>query len=273
MNARAETLTRPPSVAGLFYPDAPKALAAEVDAMLAAARLGLRAGARAPKVLVLPHAGYAYSGPIAAAGYALLASSAQHVRRVVLLGPAHRAYVRGLALPTALTFSTPLGPIPVDPDAAQALAGLTQVVVDARAHAREHSLEVHLPFLQRALGSFSLVPLVVGDATPNEVAAVLDRLWGGDETLIVLSSDLSHYQPYEVACEVDGRTCDAISAGRLVHAEQACGARVLNGLAALRTRRTLVPRVLDLRNSGDTAGERDEVVGYLAMAFDEGAGP
>lgn len=225
----------------------------------------------APKVIIVPHAGYVYSGPVAASAYARLRQAAHRIRRVVLLGPVHRVPIRGLALPEAQALATPLGVIPVDADAMHAIAHLPQVGVSAAAHALEHSLEVQLPFLQRLLGDFSIVPLAVGDATPDEVAEVIDALWGGAETLIVISSDLSHYLSYATACDVDGATAQQILAlgpGTLTH-EQACGATPVNGLLAVARRRRLRSTLLDLRNSGDTAGPRDQVVGYSAFAFYE----
>jgi len=192
------------------------------------------------------------------------------VTRVVVLGPTHRVAVRGLALPAAARFETPLGSIEVDGAAIERLGTLPQVVVSAEAHAREHSLEVHLPFLQSVLGDFKLVPLAVGDATPEEVAAVLEVLWGGPETLIVVSSDLSHYLPYREAQRIDQETCAAILALRtdLTH-EQACGATPVSGLALAAQRKGLRSELLDLRNSGDTAGDRSRVVGYASFAFHE----
>ncbi|MFO0563069.1 MAG: AmmeMemoRadiSam system protein B [Polyangiales bacterium] len=272
MNAPAAETTRAPAVAGLFYPDGAKELKTAVDSLLAAASARAQSVdvARSKvKALIVPHAGYVYSGAIAATAYALLASRAQKVRRVVLLGPAHRAYVHGLAIPSAASFTTPLGSIEIDQAGVRAASQFPQVTRDDRAHAREHSLEVHLPFLQRTLGDFTLVPLVVGGATPTEVAQVLEALWGGDETLIVISSDLSHYQPYETATAVDRETVSAIVRGDFVEPEQACGAPAVNGLSALRRWRKLEPVVLDVRNSGDTAGGRDEVVGYASIALTE----
>ena len=202
--------SRPPAVAGLFYPDDPAELRGEVQRLLAAAG-GIGAQPRkSPKALIAPHAGYVYSGPIAAQAYARLAGQCGHVRRVVLLGPAHRVALRGLAVPATGAFETPLGAVPIDRDAITLLADLPQVVIDERAHAAEHSLEVHLPFLQQLLGSFSLVPLVVGAASTEDVAAVLERLWGDDTTLIVASSDLSHYRSYDDASRVDRDTLGAM---------------------------------------------------------------
>lgn len=260
--------TRPTAVAGQFYPGAPAALRAAVVSALGAAVTSSAAPAT-PKILLVPHAGYVYSGPIAAQAYATLAPARQRIRRVVLLGPAHRVAVRGLAAPTVSAFETPLGRIPLDREALDQIAGLPQVVADDRAHAAEHSLEVQLPFLQTVLDSFTLVPLAVGHTSAEAVAEVLERLWGGDETLIVISSDLSHYLPYEQAQAADRDTVDSIL--RLDPAlghEQACGATPLGGALLAARVHGLVPRLLDLRNSGDTAGDRARVVGYCAVAFE-----
>ncbi|HRI72641.1 MAG TPA: AmmeMemoRadiSam system protein B, partial [Polyangium sp.] len=222
-----------------------------------------------PKVLVVPHAGYIYSGPVAASAFATLRAGRDQVRRVVLLGPAHRVHVNGLVLPEATAFETPLGRVQIDHDAVAHL-GLAR---HAPAHAQEHSLEVEIPFLQTMLSSFTLVPLAVGRATPNDVATVLDALWGGPETLIVVSSDLSHYLPYADARVVDGRTAQKILAfdGPLEYTD-ACGAGPINGLLVVARRRQLTAVQLDLRTSGDTAGNKREVVGYGAFAFYEDAG-
>jgi AmmeMemoRadiSam system protein B len=268
------TPVRPPAVAGLFYPEAPGELDAEVGRLLAAVspkRSAERLG-RAPKALIVPHAGYVYSGPIAASAYGLL-RNARGISRVVLLGPVHRVPVRGLALPEATAFATPLGSVPVDTAGAEALRSLPQVCVSGAAHAAEHSLEVQLPFLQRVLGDFTVLPLAVGDATPEEVAGCLERVWGGPETLIVVSSDLSHYLPYDVARRVDRNTAEAILAlkhGAIGH-EHACGATAVWGLLVVAERRGLAVELLDLRNSGDTEGDRGRVVGYGAFAFREAA--
>ncbi|MDH5285553.1 MAG: AmmeMemoRadiSam system protein B [Betaproteobacteria bacterium] len=262
----ALTSIRPPAVAGLFYAGTPRALRRELDDALAQARPASLPAP--PKALIVPHAGYVYSGPIAATAYACLDAVRGHVRRVVLLGPCHRVAVRGLALPRAEAFETPLGTVPLDQGAMRALAGLPQVVLSDAAHAHEHSLEVQLPFLQTRLGEFALVPLAVGDASAAEVAEVIERLWGGDETLVVVSSDLSHYHRYDDARSIDAATVRAILAGDsgLDH-EQACGATPIAGLLEVARRRGLVPQLLDLRNSGDTAGDRARVVGYAAIAF------
>lgn len=257
---------RPPAVSGLFYPDDQDILQRELRSMLAAAR----PPALSPKALIVPHAGYIYSGAIAATAYATLKDVAVRIRRVVLLGPTHRVPVHGLALPGADAFATPLGVIQLDAAAAQAIAHLPQVVSSPQVHAQEHSLEVQLPFLQTVLPDFQLLPLAVGMATTEEVAEVLELLWGGEETLIVISSDLSHYLPYDLAKRTDAATAHNILelAPGILH-EQACGATPINGLLAVARHRHLTPHLLDLRNSGDTAGPRDGVVGYAAFAFTE----
>ncbi len=259
---------RPAAVAGAFYPGDPAVLLTTVRELLAEVGAQAAAGPVAPKAIIAPHAGYVYSGPVAATVYARLAPLRDRVRRVVLLGPAHRVAFHGLALPGATAFATPLGQVPIDLKAADALRDLPQVLVSPQAHALEHSLEVHLPFLQAVLGAFELVPLVVGRATPEEVAEVLDRLWGGDETLIVVSSDLSHYLDYAQAQATDRDTARQIlSASPTLDPHQACGAAPVNGLLVAASRRGLDPRLLDLRNSGDTAGDRSRVVGYASFAF------
>ena len=256
---------RPAAVAGFFYPGDPAALAAQVKSYLAAVA---PATAPLPKAIIAPHAGYIYSGPIAASVYARLAPLAGRVRRVVLAGPAHRVYVAGAAIPSVHAFGSPLGAVTLDRAALADLEKLPFVEVSDRAHAEEHSLEVHLPFLQSVLGDFSLVPVVVGDASPDEMAALFDRVWGGDETLVVVSSDLSHYLPYRAAQDRDARTAQAIVGleARLIP-DEACGAAPINGLLRAARTRALAAELVDLRNSGDTAGDRNRVVGYGAFAF------
>lgn len=260
---------RPPAVAGLFYPGDARTLSAELDELLGgvehlAPRLGY------PKAVIVPHAGYVYSGPVAAAAYDTLVPARGIVQRVVLLGPTHRVPVRGLALPGADFFDTPLGRIPVDAEAPRALQGLPEVVASPAAHAMEHSLEVQLPFLQRTLGRFSLVPLAVGTARAPAVAQVLERLWGGPETLIVVSTDLSHYHPYEEARAIDGATLEKIERfSTQINHDEACGATPLTALLLLAQRKGLSIRRLAACNSGDTAGGKDRVVGYSSFALYE----
>lgn len=255
----------------MFYSGDRRDLAQAVDAMLASAAQPAPAQP-VPKAIIAPHAGYIYSGPIAASVYALLKPARARINRVVLLGPTHRVAVKGLALPEADGFATPLGTVAIDREASAAIRALPQVTVSSAAHAFEHSLEVHLPFLQTVLEEFKLVPLAVGYAEPEQVAEVLDVLWGGPETLIVISSDLSHYLNYPEAQAIDRRTADAILGLRtdITH-EQACGATPVTGLNLAAQRRRLIPQLLDLRNSGDTAGDKNRVVGYGAFAFFEPA--
>ena len=259
---------RPAAVAGMFYPGAPAELAATVRACLAEAVPPSGSATARPKALIVPHAGYVYSGQIAAGAYARLAKARDTIRRVVILGPAHRVAVRGLALPTVRAFATPLGEVEVDREAVAAVADMPQVVESDVAHALEHSLEVQLPFLQAVLGDFRIVPFAVGSASAGEVADVLDRLWGGPETLILVSSDLSHFHDYAEAREIDRASTERILAldGSLDH-EEACGATPINGLILCARRRGLKPELVDLRNSGDTAGDRTRVVGYASFAF------
>lgn len=258
--ARSQSV-REPAVAGLFYPAGRIALESTVAALMSDAP---QPDGHPPKALIVPHAGYVYSGPTAAAGYAALAPWRDRYARVVLLGPCHRVPVRGIAAASASAFRTPLGDVPVD---AAGIEALGVPVVDA-AHRDEHCLEVHLPFLQKTLGDFSLLPLVVGAASPADVAQLLDALWDGDETLIVVSSDLSHYLDYESAMQRDRETCSAIE--RLdptaIGHDDACGATPVAGLLLAAKHRGVGIRTLDLRNSGDTAGGRDRVVGYGAWA-------
>ncbi len=259
---------REPAVAGAFYPGQPQQLASTVETLLRESPTG-RGEGPPPKALIVPHAGYVYSGPVAASAYAALATARGTVERVVLLGPAHRVFIRGLAAPGSDALRTPLGTVPVDRAALASLADLPQVFVYEPAHTFEHSLEVQLPFLQVVLGRFSVVPLVVGQVSDSEVAEVLERLWGGPETLFVVSSDLSHYYPYAEARRRDARTCQAIEAldPSGLDEESACGRAPVRGLLVAARRHGLVPRTLDLRSSGDTAGPQDEVVGYGAWVF------
>lgn len=257
---------RKPAVAGVFYPQDAQELAGDVNAMLA---LAVDAHVL-PKALIVPHAGYVYSGPIAASAYASLEARRDEIHRVVLLGPAHRVAVEGLAVPSVEAFETPLGPVLLDRRAIDAALTLRQVKRSDAAHANEHSIEVQLPFLQSILGEFTLVPFAVGHATPQEVAEVLELLWGGPETLIVVSTDLSHYYPNAEARRLDRATADDILALRkLADRDQACGATPVNGLLAVARKKGLHPQLLDLRNSGDTAGDRSRVVGYAAFSFAE----
>jgi AmmeMemoRadiSam system protein B len=262
---------RPAAVAGTFYPGAPTTLRDQVDAMLRDAQPRKAPGAaRTPKAIIAPHAGYQYSGPVAASVYATLQPARDRIRRVVLVGPSHRVHFAGLALPGAGAFETPLGTVHIDAHARELCPALIE---SAAAHAKEHSLEVQIPFLQRIFGSFSIVPLLAGEATGAEVAAAIEALWGSDETVIVVSSDLSHYLPYDEARVIDGATARHIVAkgATPVTHDEACGATPINGLLVVARSFELEPEIVDLRNSGDTAGGRGQVVGYGAFAFHEEA--
>ena len=259
------TIIRTPAVAGQFYSGDPRALSATVAALLAEVE---SVEAPAPKALIVPHAGYVYSGPIAASAYSRLKPWRETYQRVVLLGPAHRFPVHGLALSRADAFRMPMGDVSVDQAATDRL-DIPGLGYSDRAHEFEHSLEVHLPFLQFVLGDFRLVPVVVGDADPGLVADVHEARWGGPETLIVISSDLSHYLDYQAARTIDNRTCAAIERydAKCLSHDMACGATPVAGLLLVARRHQLQVTTLDLRNSGDTAGDRDAVVGYGAWAF------
>jgi hypothetical protein len=265
MNLHASTF-RKPAVAGLFYPSDALQLSNDLKRLMADAY----PHKLSPKALIVPHAGYIYSGAIAATAYATLIARREIIRRVILLGPAHRVAIRGLALPGAEYFDTPLGTVAVDKAAIQLIVDLPQITISPEAHALEHALEVQLPFLQHVLADFSILPLVVGTASAQEVAEVLDSVWGGNETLIVISSDLSHYLPYALAQQADHVTVQSIlQLEQSVTHDQACGGTPINGLIVAAQRHHLKPFLLDLRNSGDTAGSRDRVVGYAAIAFCE----
>jgi AmmeMemoRadiSam system protein B len=253
------------AVAGKFYPQDTGELEAQVRGMLSAvAKTG-----PAPKALIAPHAGYVYSGSIAASAYGRLREAAERIHRVVLVGPAHQLPVRGIAASGAGWFETPLGRVPTDREALASILDLPQIIVRDEAHEFEHSLEVQIPFLQVVLNNFQIVPLLVGDATSKEVAEVLERLWGGPETCIVVSSDLSHYHDYETARQFDTATSRAIEqlAPEEIGSEQACGHIPIKGLLKLAKRHGLSARMVNLQNSGDTAGPRGQVVGYGSYVF------
>ncbi len=261
---------RPAAVAGAFYPSDPRELATMIDALLADASAGSAPrAARRPRALVVPHAGYVYSGPVAASAYATIRDVVPAYRRVVVVGPAHRVALQGIAVSSADMFATPLGDVAIDTDARDALLGLPGVVVDDAAHELEHSVEVQLPFLQRVVGDVPVLPLVVGDAPTYLVADVLHRVWD-DDTLLVVSTDLSHYLDHATAQVLDARTAARIVAGDAdaISDRDACGAYGLRPLLVVGRRRHLHVDLLDLRSSGDTAGSRDRVVGYGAFVLE-----
>jgi AmmeMemoRadiSam system protein B len=252
----------------MFYPDDPDELRSLLATCFEDGRGVDDRSVTMPKALIAPHAGYIYSGPIAASAYSELEAARGAVTKVILLGPSHRVPLDGLAVPSADALATPLGLIAVDPDLRQRALAMPGVVTADGPHAAEHSLEVHLPFVQHVLGEVSVLPLVVGRASMETVAAVLDAVWGGPETLIVVSTDLSHYHDYATAKRLDRATADAVEAGRpdMIDDLDACGAYPLRGLLHLAGRRGVTATVIDLRSSGDTAGPRDRVVGYGAFA-------
>jgi MEMO1 family protein len=259
---------RPPAVAGMFYPADGATLRRSVRNCLDAAKPD---PAVSPKAIIAPHAGYVYSGPIAASAFAYFLSQQPDIRRIILVGPSHRIPFNGIAISGSEAFKTPLGLIPLDQPAHEQIRRLPQVRISDQAHSAEHSLEVELPFLQEILQEFTLVPLVVGHATDEEVSEVLEALWGGPETRIVVSSDLSHYLDYDAANQLDRAAAEAIEnlEPQKLEPEQACGCLPVRGLLLSARSRRLKVRTVDLRNSGDTAGSKDRVVGYGAFFFSD----
>lgn len=267
--ALPESHVRPPAVSGVFYPEDPLSLRQMVEQSLSGAMAPLDADEPAPRALIAPHAGYVYSGAAAAAAYARLQHAKQSIQRVVLIGPAHRVSFSGLAASSAVAFATPLGDVPIDRLAVDDLLDLSFVHLLDQAHAMEHSLEVHLPFLQTILAEFSIVPLTMGDVSPSQIQQVFERLYD-DQTLLLVSSDLSHFHDYDQARRLDEATSRAIEAlePTRIEPQHACGQPAVVALLAFAKKHALRPRCVDLRNSGDAAGQRDRVVGYGAYVFD-----
>ncbi len=257
---------RPPCVAGMFYSADPQVLKTTVDELLTHAT---SADISAPKAIIAPHAGYIYSGPIAATIYKTLLPHRDTIKRVILIGPAHRVPFHGVATTQIDLFATPLGTVPIDIAACRDITNIPDVHIFEHAFDNEHSLEVQIPFLQAVLSSFTLVPCVVGDANPRTVTDIIKYLWGGSETLIVISSDLSHYYDYDTAKTLDEATSQAILNLNPadIHDNQACGRLPVKGLLLAAADLKLKPSLLDLRNSGDTAGDKSRVVGYGAYHF------
>jgi AmmeMemoRadiSam system protein B/AmmeMemoRadiSam system protein A len=259
-------MIRPAAVAGSFYPADPMELRQTVNHYLSEASTD----APAPKAIIVPHAGYIYSGSVAASVYARLKTARQQITRVVLLGPAHRVAFTGIAVSSCDAFATPSGTIPVDKEAVQTACQLPFVGFLEQAQEQEHSIEVQLPFLQEVLENFQIVPLVVGNASADEVCQLINLLWGGNETLIVISSDLSHFHDYDTAKHLDETTSQAIEH---LYFEQldfnsACGKTPVSGLLKFARDKSLAVKKIDLRNSGDTAGDRNRVVGYGAYVIE-----
>ena len=259
-----KTNIRYPAVAGLFYPSNADELSRVVQHYIKTAKEHESYGV--PKAIIAPHAGYIYSGPVAGTAYHGLEVVSGVIKRVVLVGPSHRVAFRGVAASSAEWFATPLGDVPLDTTLIDELVAKRMVQRFDQAHTQEHSLEVHLPFLQAILGDFSVIPLVVGEASADEISEILTQVWGGPETLIVVSSDLSHYHSYADCQALDAQTTKAIEklAPEKIAYEQACGRLPINGLLSYARDHQLTVRTLDVRNSGDTAGPKDRVVGYGA---------
>jgi AmmeMemoRadiSam system protein B len=259
---------RAPAAAGRFYSEDPVQLREEIEALLASARAS---PGPVPKAIIAPHAGYIYSGPVAASAYKRLLPARDLIKRVVLIGPSHYAAFGGLAISSADAFATPLGLIPVDATSMKMLGETPFVSVRDAAHAPEHSLEVHLPFLQSILREFTIVPLLAGEIDAEQLSRALDMLWDSEETRLVVSSDLSHYLSSEQARRVDRATAQAIESLDLdrLGEKQACGCIPIRGLLQAARDHHLTARTLDLRNSGDTAGPQGRVVGYGAFCFEE----
>ena len=269
INSRCISI-RPPAVAGSFYPNDANQLSAMLDDYLDIVPEELNSWElNPPKAIIAPHAGYIYSGPVAGSVYALVKNSSEQIMRVVLLGPTHRVYVNGIALLSNTHFATPLGNVSIDTETVTRLTHYPWVQIVDEAHKQEHSLEVQVPFLQKVLPGFDLIPLLVGNAEPDQVAEILDDVWGGDETLVVISSDLSHYLDYDAANEIDNKTTRLIEKldYKSIGPKQACGCMPMRGLLKLAKDKALEIKTIDLRNSGDTTGTKDRVVGYGAYAL------
>jgi len=256
---------RKPAVAGMFYPAGADQLRQDIGVLLCNAD---SPPGPVPKAMIVPHAGYVYSGPIAATAYRSIMPASRDITRIVLLGPAHRVYLEGMAVPAADGFATPLGTVPINRATVEQISGLPGVRTSDAAHKDEHSLEVQLPFLQTVLETFTLVPIVVGRCDPVQLADVIDTVWGGAETLVVISSDLSHYLPYDRAKRIDAQTCARILNKTVtLTGDEACGAHAINGLMSAQCCRNLKVEAIDVRNSGDTCGDKDRVVGYGTFAL------
>jgi AmmeMemoRadiSam system protein B len=255
---------RPAAMVGTLYP----ADAEQLSAQLAKLLLSCQQSIETPKVIIAPHSGYLFSGQVAACAYRSLSHIAPTISRVILVGPSHQQHCHGIALPTADYFQTPLGEVSVDQQALKQLEQLTDVNFNDSVHELEQSLELQLPFLQLCLLNFTIVPIIIGTTHAHHVAQVLNSVWGSNETLIVISTDLSHYLDYQQAKNIDFKTCHEISQlSDLITEQQACGSTVLNGLMKVAKQRNLAAKLLDCRNSGDTTGSKDKVVGYASFIF------
>ena len=258
---------RPPAVAGMFYPGPASELEQSVELYLQQAPV--EPLPKRPKAMIVPHAGYIYSAPVAASAYKLLQPFADEISQVILLGPSHRVPFTGIASSSAEAFDTPLGAIPLNRNSIDRINQLPFVVPYDEAHQQEHSLEVQLPFLQKVLSDFTLVPLVIGQASDEQVGQLIEYLWDEPGTLFLISSDLSHYLDYDTARQYDFATMKAIEQlePQKIQYEQACGRTGIAGLLLAAKNHHLKVKTLDIRNSGDTAGSKDQVVGYGSWVF------
>jgi len=256
---------RPAAVADIFYTANGTELAAQVSDFMDADEVTNIV----PKALIVPHAGYIYSGGTAGKGFALVKKLTAAVNKIVLIGPCHRVWIQGLAIPDCQYFETPLGKIEVDSKTLNELVKFPQVTISDQAHAQEHSLEVQLPFLQSIFDQFKLIPLVAGEVSEDAFIEVLEYLWGGEETLIVISSDLSHFLDYDAAVAIDNKTSQAIESFEAgsINSDMACGSAGIKALLSLAKNKNLHVKTIHQCNSGDTAGDKDRVVGYGTYAI------
>ncbi len=256
---------RAPAVAGVFYPADRETLASDVARFIENAPVPQTLE---PKALIAPHAGYVYSGQVAANAYITWQSQKNKIERLVLIGPAHRIALKDIAVPSVDAFQTPLGEVEIDREAISAILDLPQIVINDEPHRQEHSLEVHLPFLQKVLGDFKLLPLVVGAVAGQQVAEVIERLWGSDSTRFLISTDLSHFKDYKNAQKIDRETAQSIESMNptMLSPEKACGYIPVAGMLIAARKSGLSVEQLALRNSGDTAGNKERVVGYGSWA-------
>lgn len=266
--------TRAPAVSGLFYNDSPISLRRQVLEFLAAASSAEDRSATKNselKAVVVPHAGYIYSGPVAAFAYKEIQKEAAHFKKIVLIGPSHHVPFQGVAVPKMNTFATPLGSVSVDLSLKQIALNFSFVIENDEPHRKEHSLEVQLPFLQVALKKFSILPIVIGQASATDLTQLLYKLCTEKDVLIVISSDLSHYLPYNIAQKRDLNTIDHILhfEPEKIEYDDACGRQGIQAFLHYAQSKKLIPILFNYKNSGDTAGDKSQVVGYCSIGFYE----
>ncbi len=257
---------RTTAVAGAFYPSEPEILSKDIQRYIEETP---SVSLPVPKAIIVPHAGYEYSAGVAASAYKLLKSGRKSIKKVVILAPSHKIGFNGMALTKASAYETPLGNVEIDKEMNEQLLALPLVDYLEEAHKSEHSLEVQLPFLKEALDDFKLIPVITGNASPTDVETLLETVWGKKDTLIVISTDLSHYLPYNEACILDNKTKTAIENLDIdsIEQEQACGYVPLKGMLTIAKAKKMQVETLEVKNSGDTSGSKNRVVGYGAWAF------